>query len=102
MNERGGIWNYIEKPGWDFQMSSRVPLAGRATEPIATYTTGDVVPWKVSRTGATSSDGARTPRNRRRRDDLQKRVAMICRSASVSNVAAASRAPALLSQACGS
>ena len=46
MNERGGIWNYIEKPGWDFQMSSRVPLAGRATEPIATYTTGDVVPWK--------------------------------------------------------
>ena len=27
-------------------MSSRVPLAGRATEPIATYTTGDVVPWK--------------------------------------------------------
>ena len=35
-----------EKPGWDFQMSSRVPLAGRATEPIATYTTGDVVPWK--------------------------------------------------------
>ena len=46
VNERGGIWNYIEKPGWDFQMSSRVPLAGRATEPIATYTTGDVVPWK--------------------------------------------------------
>ena len=45
-HERGGIWNYIEKPGWDFQMSSRVPLAGRATEPIATYTTGDVVPWK--------------------------------------------------------
>ena len=46
LHGRAGIWNYIEKPGWDFQMSSRVPLAGRATEPIATYTTGDVVPWK--------------------------------------------------------
>ena len=69
-----GVYSYIEKPGWDFQASSRVPLSGRATAPIATYTTGDVVPWKVSRTGAASSDGARTPRNRRRRDDLQKRV----------------------------
>ena len=64
-----GVYSYIEKPGWDFQASSRVPLSGRATAPIATYTTGDVVPWKVSRTGAASSDGARTPRNRRRRDD---------------------------------
>ena len=64
-----GVYSYIEKPGWDFQASSRVPLSGRATAPIASYTTGDVVPWKVSRTGATSSDGARTPRNRRRRDD---------------------------------
>ena len=63
-----GVYSYIEKPGWDFQASSRVPLAGRATAPIATYTTGDVVPWKVSRS-ATSSDAARTPRNRRRRDD---------------------------------
>ena len=68
-----GVYSYIEKPGWDFQASSRVPLSGRATAPIATYTTGDVVPWKVSRS-ATSSDAARTPRNRRRRDDLQKRV----------------------------
>ena len=45
-----------------------MPLAGRATAPIATYTTGDIVPWKV-RPDATSSDAARTPRNRRRRDD---------------------------------
>ena len=104
MNEKGGVWNYLEKPGWDFQASSRVPLAGRATAPIASYTTGDVVPWKArprnatARRNATGLTGVRrvprsgrrrrprdsnttgdvvpwkAPRNRRRRDDFQERV----------------------------
>ena len=74
VNERGGVWNFIEKPGWDFQASSRVPLAGRATAPIATYTTGDVVPWKARPRNATARRNAtgltgvrRVPRSGRRR-----------------------------------
>ena len=74
MNEKGGVWNYLEKPGWDFQASSRVPLAGRATAPIASYTTGDVVPWKARPRNATARRNAtgltgvrRVPRSGRRR-----------------------------------
>ena len=74
VNERGGVWSYVEKPGWDFQASSRVPLAGRATAPIASYTTGDVVPWKARPRNATARRNAtgltgvrRVPRSGRRR-----------------------------------
>ena len=63
VNERGGVWSYVEKPGWDFQASSRVPLAGRATAPIASYTTGAVVPWAAPRVPKPSN--ATTPRHAR-------------------------------------
>ena len=60
INEQGGVWSYVEKPGWDFQeRRSRVPLAGRATAPIA-YTTGAVVPWAAPRVPVPSN--ATTPR----------------------------------------
>jgi hypothetical protein len=69
VNERGGVWSYVEKPGWDFQASSRVPLAGRAAAPIATYTTGAVVPWAAPRvpkpSNTTTPRGGRVARHAR-------------------------------------
>ena len=32
VNERGGVWSYVEKPGWDLRAASRVPMSGRAGE----------------------------------------------------------------------
>ena len=77
VNERGGVWSYVEKPGWDFQASSRVPLAGRATAPIASYTTGAVVPWAAPRvpvpSNTTTPRGGRVARHARGDEDGSRR-----------------------------
>ena len=26
VNQKGGIWNYVEEPGWDLRAASRVPM----------------------------------------------------------------------------
>ena len=32
VNERGGVWSYVERPGWDLRAASRVSMSGRAGE----------------------------------------------------------------------
>ena len=40
---RGGVWSYVEKPGWDFQASSHRPWPPRRRPSL--LIPGAVVPW---------------------------------------------------------